>query len=185
MVLLEQMQEELREAEEGRAKTSMDEILRKGGEGESLTERTLVFLKPEAILRGLMGEVIGRIEKRGLTIAAMKLLQPTRKQAEKIYEVHRGKNFYAPLVEHVTSGPILAMVVEGPNAVSILRRMIGKTSPLEAQSGTIRGDFALSVQKNVVHASDSFENARKEIEILFKPDEILNYRKPSEAQCLL
>ena len=163
----------------------MDKVLRKGGEGESLTERTLVFLKPEAILRGLMGEIITRIEKRGITIAAMKLLQPTRKQAEKIYEVHKGKNFYEPLVEHVTSGPILAMVVEGPNAVSILRNMIGKTSPLEAQPGTIRGDFALNVQKNIVHASDSLENARKEIEILFNPDEILHYRKPTEAQYLL
>jgi nucleoside-diphosphate kinase len=179
------VQEEFRQAEEGLAQTSMDKVLRKGGEGESLTERTLVFLKPEAILRGLMGEIIGRIEKRGLIIAAMKLLQPTRKQAEKVYEVHRGKNFYEPLVEHVISGPILAMVVEGPNAVSIVRNMIGKTSPLEAQPGTIRGDFALDVQKNIVHASDSLENARKEIEILFNPDEILNYRKPTEAQSLL
>jgi len=134
------VQEEFRQAEEGLAQTSMDKVLRKGGEGESLTERTLVFLKPEAILRG---------------------------------------------VEHVISGPILAMVVEGPNAVSIVRNMIGKTSPLEAQPGTIRGDFALDVQKNIVHASDSLENARKEIEILFNPDEILNYRKPTEAQSLL
>jgi len=155
----------------------VDKVLRKGGEGEGLTERTLVFLKPEAISRGLMGEIISRIERRGLTIAAMKLLQPTRKQAEKIYEVHKGKTFYEPLIEHVTSGPVLAMVVEGPNAVSILRKMIGKTDPLEAQSGTIRGDFALNVQKNIIHASDSLENARKEIVILFEPDEILDYRK--------
>jgi len=150
-----------------------------------LTERTLVFLKPEAVMRGLMGEIISRIERRGLTIAAMKLLKPTRKQAEKIYEVHKGKNFYEPLIEHVTSGPILAMVVEGPKAVSVLRNMIGKTDPLEAQLGTIRGDFALNVQKNIIHASDSLENARKEIEILFKPDEIIEYRKPTEAQYLL
>ena len=155
----------------------MDKVLRKGGEGEGLTERTLVFLKPEAISRGLMGEIISRIERRGLTIAAMKLLQPTRKQAEKIYEVHKGKTFYEPLIEHVTSGPVLAMVVEGPNAVSILRKMIGKTDPLEAQAGTIRGNFALNVQKNIIHASDSLENARKEIVILFEPDEILDYRK--------
>lgn len=163
----------------------MDKVLRKGGEGESLTERTLVFLKPEAVLRGLMGEIISRIERRGLTIAAMKLLQPTRKQAEKIYEVHKGKTFYEPLIERVTSGPVLAMAVEGPNAISIIRNMIGKTNPLEAQPGTIRGDFALNVQKNIVHASDSLENARKEIEILFKHNEILNYRKPTEAQYLL
>jgi nucleoside-diphosphate kinase len=150
----------------------MDKILRKGGKRKGLTERTLVFLKPEAVMRGLMGEIISRIERKGLTIAAMKLLQPTRKQAEKIYEVHKGKNFYEPLIDHITSGPILAMVIEGPNAVSVLRNMIGKTNPIEAQPGTIRGDFALNVQKNVIHASDSLENAKKEIEILFRPDEI-------------
>lgn len=142
-----------------------------------MTEQTLVFLKPEAVMRGLMGEIISRIERKGLTITAVKLLQPTRKQVEKIYEVHKGKTFYEPLIEHVTSAPILAMVVEGPNAVSILRRMIGKTDPLEAQPGTIRGDFAFNVQKNVVHASDNLENARKEIEILFKPEEILKVSK--------
>jgi nucleoside-diphosphate kinase len=160
----------------------MDKILRKGGKRKSLTERTLVFLKPEAVMRGLMGEIISRIERKGLTIAAMKLLQPTRKQAEKIYEVHKGKNFYEPLIDHVTSGPILAMVIEGPNAVSVLRNMIGKTNPIEAQPGTIRGDFALNVQKNMIHASDSLENAKKEIGILFRSDEILEYRKPTEAQ---
>jgi len=155
----------------------MDKVLWKGREGEGLTERTLVFLKPEAILMRLMGEIIGRIEKRGLTIVAMRLLQLTQKQAERIYEVHEGKTFYAPLIEHVTSGPILAMVVEGPNAVSIIRNMIGKTDPLEAQPGTIRGDFAVNVQKNIIHASDSLENAGKEIAIFFKADEILDYRK--------
>jgi len=155
----------------------MDEVLWKGREGEGLTERTLVFLKPEAVVRRLMGEIISRIEKRGFTIAAMKLLQPTQKQAEKIYEIHKGKTFYEPLVEHITSGPVLAMVAEGPNAVSTIRNMIGKTNPLEARSGTIRGDFALNVQKNIIHASDSLENARKEIAILFKPEEILDYRK--------
>ena len=147
-----------------------------------MTERTLVFLKPEAVMRGLMGEIISRIERKGLIIAAMKLLQTTRKQAEKIYEVHKGKNFYEPLIDHVTSGPILAMVIEGPNAVSVLRNMIGKTNPIEAQPGTIRGDFALNVRKNMIHASDNLENAKKEIEILFRSDEILEYRKPTEAQ---
>jgi nucleoside-diphosphate kinase len=160
----------------------MDKILRKGGKRKGLTERTLVFLKPEAVMRGLMGEIISRIERKGLIIAAMKLLQTTRKQAEKIYEVHKGKNFYKPLIDHVTSGPILAMVIEGPNAVSVLRNMIGKTNPIEAQPGTVRGDFALNVQKNMIHASDNLENAKKEIEILFRSDEILEYQKPTEAQ---
>jgi len=160
----------------------MDKILWKGGKRKGMTERTLVFLKPEAIMRGIMGEIISRIERKGLTIAAMKLLHPTRKQAEKIYEVHKGKNFYKPLVDHVTSGPILAMVIDGPDAVLVLRNMIGKTNPIEAQPGTIRGDFALNVRKNVIHASDSLENAKKEIEIFFRSDEILEYRKPAEAQ---
>jgi nucleoside-diphosphate kinase len=160
----------------------MDEILRKGGKRKGVTERTLVFLKPEAVMRGLMGEIISRIERKGLTIAAMKLLHPTRKQAEKIYEVHKGKNFYKPLVDHVTSGPILAMVIEGPDAVLVLRNMIGETNPIEARPGTIRGDFALNVRKNVIHASDSLENAKKEIEIFFRSDEILEYRKSTGAQ---
>jgi nucleoside-diphosphate kinase len=162
----------------------MDKILRKGGKREGLTERTLAFLKPEAVMRGLMGEIISRIERKGLLIVAMKLLKPTRKQAEKIYEVHKGKNFYEPLIDHVTSAPILAMVIEGPNAVSVLRNMIGETNPIEARSGTIRGDFALNVQKNMIHASDSLESAKREIGILFGPDEILEYRKPTEAQYL-
>jgi nucleoside-diphosphate kinase len=153
----------------------MDKILRKGGKRKSLTECTLAFLKPEAVMRGLMGEIISRIERKGLLIVAMKLLQPTRKQAEKIYEVHKGKNFYEPLIDHITSAPILALVIEGPNAVSVLRNIIGKTNPIEARAGTIRGDFALNVQKNIIHASDSLENAKKEIGILFRSDEILEY----------
>jgi nucleoside-diphosphate kinase len=163
----------------------MDKILRKGRERTRLTEQTLVFLKPEAVMRGLIGEIVSRIERKGLTIAAMKLIQVTKGQAEKIYEVHRGKNFYESLIEHITSGPVLAMVIEGPNAVSILRNMIGKTNPAEAQSGTIRGDYALNLPKNIIHASDSLENAKKEIKILFNPKEILQYQKPTEAQYLL
>lgn len=147
-------------------------------------ERTLVFLKPEAIMRGLMGEIIARIEKRGFTITAMKLVQLNRKEAEKIYEMHRGKDFFEMLVRHVTSGPVLAMVIEGPNVVSILRKMIGHTNPAEAQSGTIRGDYALNITKNIVHASDSLENAKREIEVFFSSEEILEYEKPSEAKFL-
>jgi nucleoside-diphosphate kinase len=89
--------------------------------------------------------------------------------------VHKGKNFYEPLIDHITSAPILALVIEGPNAVSVLRNIIGKTNPIEARAGTIRGDFALNVQKNIIHASDSLENAKKEIGILFRSDEILEY----------
>jgi nucleoside-diphosphate kinase len=149
-----------------------------------LSERTLVFLKPEAVMRGLMGEIITKIEKKGLTIAAMKLIQMTREQAEKIYAIHTGKTFYDSLITHVTSGPILAMVVTGPNVISFLRNMIGKTNPLNAQQGTIRGDLAINIQKNIIHGADSPDNAQRELEILFKPEEILNYQKPTETQYL-
>ena len=162
----------------------MDSVLWQGGAGKRLTEHTLVFLKPEAVMRGLMGEIITRIEKKGLTIVAMKLLQMTREQAEKIYAMHIGKTFYDSLILHITSGPILAMVVTGPNVISFLRNMIGKTNPLHAQQGTIRGDFAINVQKNMIHGADSADNARRELDILFKPDEILHYQKPTEAQYL-
>jgi len=163
----------------------VDKILWEGREGKGLNERTLVFLKPEAVMRGLIGEIITRIEKRGLTIAAMKLVQLTSKQAGEIYEMHRGKDFYQPLIEHVTSGPVLAMVIEGPNAISILRSMIGKTNPVEAQPGTIRGDYAITTTKNIIHAADSTENAEREIKIFFSPDEILKYQKPTESKYLL
>ena len=152
---------------------------------QSSAERTLVFLKPEAAMRGLMGEIITRIERKGFIISAMKLVQLTRAQAEKIYEIHRGKDFYEPLIEHVISGPILAMIVEGPNAVSYIRSMAGKTNPVEAQPGTIRGDYALITRKNIIHASDTLENAKKEIEIFFKSNEILKYQKPTESRYLL
>ena len=153
----------------------MDQLLWKGGKGKSLTEHTLVILKPEAVIRGLMGDIITRIEKKGLCITAIKLIQVSQEQSEKIYEMHRSKSFYSPLIKHITSGPILAMVVEGLNSISVLRSMIGKTNPLEACPGTIRGDFALNIQKNVIHAADSPENAKREIKILFKPEEILQY----------
>lgn len=138
-----------------------------------MTERTLIFLKPEAVMRGLIGEIISRIENKGFTIAAIKLIQVTQKQAGEIYEIHKGKTFYDPLIKHITSGSVLAVVVEGSNAVSVLRNMIGKTDPLKARPGTIRGDFAINIQKNIIHAADSLENAKREIQILFKPNEII------------
>jgi len=167
----------------------VDKILWKRGERKSLTqpsaERTLVFLKPEAAMRGLMGEIITRIERKGFIISAMKLIQLAREQAEKIYEIHKGKDFYEPLIEHVTSGPVLALIVEGPNAVSSIRSMAGETNPVEAQPGTIRGDYGLITRKNIIHASDTLENAKKEISIFFKSNEVLKYKKPTESQYLL
>jgi nucleoside-diphosphate kinase len=144
-----------------------------------LSERTFVFLKPEAIMRDLVGDIIGRIEKRGLNIIAMKLTWMTKEQAERLYEMHKGKHFYQELIDHVTSGPILAIIVEGPNAVKLMRKIIGATDPVEAEPGTIRGDYALAKTCNIIHASDSSENAEREMKIFFKPNEILSYEKPA------
>ncbi len=163
----------------------MDNILWQRGERKSLTvqsEHTLLFVKPDGVMCGLMGEIISRIERKGLLITAIKLLRLNRAQAEKFYDVHRGKPFFEALVTHVTSRPILAMVVEGPKAISVVRRLIGKTSPFEAEPGTIRGDFGISITKNVVHASDNLGNAEKEIAFFFKKREILRYEKPTEKK---
>lgn len=182
LVLFKQMQKELNQIEARCSKVSVDKLLRKGGERKSLTQRTLVLLKPEAVMRGLIGEIVTRIERKGFTICAMKLIQVTQHQAEMLYEMHRGKTFYEPLVKHISSDPVLTMVVEGPNVISVLRSMIGATNPKDARPGTIRGDLALNVQKNIIHAADSAENAKKEINILFKRGEILRYQKPTETQ---
>ncbi|RLI40598.1 nucleoside-diphosphate kinase [Candidatus Bathyarchaeota archaeon] len=136
-------------------------------------------------MRGLTGEIIRRIERKGLLITAIKLLKLNREKAEEFYNVHRGKPFFKALVKHVTSGPILAMVIEGPNAVSVVRKLIGKTSPFEAEPGTIRGDFGINLTKNVVHASDNVENAEKEVAFFFKKREILRYEKPTEKKFAL
>lgn len=148
-------------------------------------EQTLLFVKPDGVMRGLTGEIIRRIERKGLLITAIKLLKLNREKAEEFYNVHRGKPFFEALVKHVTSGPILAMVIEGPNAVSVVRKLIGKTSPFEAEPGTIRGDFGINLTKNVVHASDNIKNAEKEVAFFFKKREILRYEKPTEKKFAL
>jgi nucleoside-diphosphate kinase len=151
--------------------------------GSSLkTEKTLLFLKPDGVMRGLIGEIISRIERKCLIIAAIKLIWLTKQEAQKFYAVHKGKPFFEALVNHVTSGPILAMVIQGPDAVNVVRRLIGKTNPIEASPGTIRGDFGLDLTKNLVHASDSRENAEREIAFFFQPQEILEYQKPTEVE---
>lgn len=149
-----------------------------------MVEKTFVFLKPETIMRGLVGETVSRIENKGFNIAAMKLLWMTRDQAERLYEMHRGKKFYEQLVEHVTSSPIVAMVVEGPCAIQAVRKMVGATNPIEAEPGSIRGDYGLVTTCNIIHASDSPENAQREIKIFFREDEILSYEKPTEKKYL-
>ncbi|MCD6276216.1 MAG: nucleoside-diphosphate kinase [Thermoplasmata archaeon] len=141
-----------------------------------MKQRTLVLLKPDAINRRLVGEIISRFEKKGLKIVAMKMLWMSRKMAERHYEVHRGKSFYESLLDYITSGPIVAMVLEGEEAIAVVRRMMGKTNGVEADPGTIRGDYALSVQNNLVHGSDSPESAEREIKLFFTEQEIMEYR---------
>jgi len=145
-----------------------------------MKEKTLVLLKPDALNRRLVGEIISRFEKKGLKIVAMKMLWMSREMAEKHYEVHRGKNFYESLLDYITSAPIIAMVLEGDRAIEVVRRMMGKTNGVEAEPGTIRGDYSLSVQNNLVHGSDSAESAEREIKLFFTPEEIMEYRLVDE-----
>ncbi|MCS7131861.1 MAG: nucleoside-diphosphate kinase [Hadesarchaea archaeon] len=136
-------------------------------------ERTFVMIKPDATSRGLIGKVIARLEGEGLKVAAMKMLLVDRATAERLYEVHRGKPFYNGLVEYIMSGPVVAMVLEGEDAVAKARRAIGATDPAKAEPGTIRREFGLSIRENVVHAADSRENAMREIGIFFRESEII------------
>ena len=138
-------------------------------------ERTFVYLKPNTIKRQLIGKVLSRFEKRGLKIVAMKMVHMSDYQAEELYQEHKGLDFYEPLLKFVTSGPIVVMVLEGPRAVELVRHTIGKTDPLEAESGSIRGDYGVTVRKNIVHASDSVENAEREISIFFEENELCTY----------
>ena len=140
-----------------------------------MIEREFVFIKPNAIRRSLIGEIISRYEKKGLKIIALKMIQMTKTQSEKLYEEHEGKDFYKPLIDFVLSGPVLVMVLEGERAVEVVRHMHGDTDPLKAFPGSIRGDYGLTVRKNIVHASDSQEKAEKEWQIFFDQEELLEY----------
>ena len=135
------------------------------------------MLKPDAVQRCLAGEIIGRFERKGLKLAALKLMIISREMAERHYGEHVGKPFFNDLVNFITSGPVVAMVWEGQNAVQVVRGMMGKTDPQEALPGTIRGDFGLFTGNNIVHGSDSPESAAREINLFFKPEEIVTYKK--------
>lgn len=140
-------------------------------------EKTLILIKPDAVQRCLAGEIISRLEKRGLKIVAMKMLHMDRALAEKHYAVHRDKPFFNDLVNFITSSPIIAAVLEGEKAMESVRQTMGATDPKKAAPGTIRADLGLSMQLNMIHGSDSPENAVKEIDIFFKPEEIMNYTR--------
>ena len=139
-------------------------------------QQTLILLKPDCVQRRLMGAIIGRLEQKGLRLAALKLVQASAALAEKHYAVHKGKPFYNSLVEFVTSGPTVAMVWEGREAVAVVRTLMGPTDGTKAPPATIRGDFALNVQNNLIHGSDSPDNAAAEIKLWFRPEELVSYQ---------
>ncbi|MDP2218244.1 MAG: nucleoside-diphosphate kinase [Methanolobus sp.] len=146
-------------------------------------EQTYIMIKPDGVQRGLIGEIISRIEKRGLKVTAMRLNVMSSESAKEHYKEHAEKPFFASLIEYVTSGPSVSMVVEGKNSIAIMRAVNGATNPVNALPGTIRGDFAIETGRNVVHASDSPESAKREISIHFKDTEIVSYSKIDEV-CL-
>ncbi len=137
--------------------------------------KTLILIKPDAINRGLVGELISRFEKKGLKIVGLKMLKMTPSMAKEHYAHLVDKSFYPELEEFMTSNPLIAMVVEGKDAVNVVRRIVGLTNGREAEPGSIRGDYSISVSKNLIHASDSEETAKKEVARFFKEDEMFNY----------
>ena len=146
-----------------------------------MSERTLILIKPDGVQRGLIGRVIDRYEARGLRIAGLKLMQADRALAEQHYAVHADKPFSPGLIEFITSGPLVAMVVEGPKAIEVCRAINGATRPHEAAPGSIRGDLALETGMNIVHASDSPETATTELALWFEPSELLDYERAIDA----
>ncbi|MCH8064561.1 MAG: nucleoside-diphosphate kinase [Chloroflexi bacterium] len=143
-------------------------------------ERTLILIKPDALQRGLAGEIISRLERRGLKLAGMKLMQMDDALARRHYAEHEGKPFLESLVNFITSGPLIAAVVEGPAAIEAARSMMGATDPQQAAPGTIRGDLALYVQYNLIHGSDSPESARREIALFFDETELVSWERSTD-----
>lgn len=139
-------------------------------------ERTLILVKPDGTQRGLAGEILGRLERRGLKIVGAKLVLADRALAERHYAEHKGKGFYEELVRFITSAPVLALAMEGERAVEVARQTMGSTDPAKAAPGTIRADFGLTIGRNLVHGSDSAERAGQEIALWFKPSELVSYR---------
>jgi nucleoside-diphosphate kinase len=144
-------------------------------------QRTLILLKPDCVQRRLVGTILQRFEQKGLRLVGLKFVQASRELAEKHYAVHKGKPFYEPLLSFLTAGPTVALVLEGREAVAAARNLMGATDGIKAPPGTIRGDFAISVQNNLVHGSDSPENAQAEIALWFRPEELVNYQPVDTA----
>jgi nucleoside-diphosphate kinase len=144
-------------------------------------ERTLVLAKPDAVQRGLIGEILGRFERKGLKVVGLRLLAVPVELAERHYAVHAGKHFYPGLVEFITSGPVAAIALEGPDAIAVVRRMVGKTMPNEAEPGTIRGDLGVAGLRNLIHASDAPDTAEFELDLWFGADEVVDYRREADV----
>ncbi len=140
-------------------------------------ERTLVLVKPDAVQRGLAGEIIGRLERRGLKLAGLKLMRVTPELAREHYGAHAGKPFFEGLVAFITSSPLVAIAVEGENAVDVVRATMGATNPADAAPGTIRGDFGLTIGANLIHGSDSAESAVAELALFFGEGEVVDYER--------
>ncbi len=140
-------------------------------------ERSLVLVKPDAVQRGLIGEVIMRLERRGLRLVAAKFINVSLELAQTHYAIHKGKPFYDSLISYITSAPVMAMVWEGPNAIQAIRQTMGATSPTEAAPGSIRHDFALQIGRNLTHASDKVENGEKEVALWFTPQELVSWER--------
>ena len=144
-------------------------------------ERTFVLVKPDGVQRGLIGEIIARFERKGLKVVGLRMLDVSRTLAEQHYAVHAGKQFYAGLVDFIVSGPVAAVVLEGPDAIATVRRMIGRTMPNEAEPGTIRGDLGISGLRNLVHASDAADTAAAELALWFGPAAMVDYGRAIDA----
>lgn len=148
---------------------------------EEEVEKTLVLVKPDGVQRGLIGEVISRLERRGLRIVAAKFMNVSRELAETHYAIHKGKPFYPGLISYITSAPVMAMVWEGPNAIAAVRQTMGATRPTEAAPGSLRHDFALEVGRNLTHASDTPENGETEVALWFNQAELVNWSRANDA----
>ena len=143
-------------------------------------ERSLVIIKPDGVQRGLIGEIIGRLERRGLRLCALKFMAVEVELAEKHYAVHKGKSFYEPLIQYITSAPVVVMAWEGSKAIEAVRHTVGATNPTNAAPGTIRGDLALDIGRNLIHASDGAETAAFELGLWFKPEEMVEWARDGE-----
>ncbi|MBE9168334.1 nucleoside-diphosphate kinase [Pleurocapsales cyanobacterium LEGE 06147] len=138
-------------------------------------ERTFIMIKPDGVQRHLVGEIISRFEAKGFTLVGLKMMKVSRELAEQHYDVHKGKSFFSSLVDFIISAPVIAMIWEGENVVAAARKIIGATDPINAEPGSIRGDFGVSIGRNLIHGSDAIETARREIELWFKEEELVGW----------